>query len=94
MIQDGLLCELEQKAKEIAELQALIATAGEVAANAQVTSSSAFAEVTTDWAQRSDLSRIMLNKVFAVGNACCQFCSPAGRAGKQQTRDSLCKSRC
>ncbi|KAL3157731.1 hypothetical protein ABBQ32_012157 [Trebouxia sp. C0010 RCD-2024] len=38
---DALSCELEQKAKEITELQTLIATAGEVAAKAQVTSSSA-----------------------------------------------------
>lgn len=38
-LQDGLSSELEQKAKEVAELQTLIATAGEVAAQAQVSCS-------------------------------------------------------
>ena len=45
-LQDGLASELEQKAKEIAELQTLIATAGEVAVHAQVKSSKAFVQAT------------------------------------------------
>ncbi|KAL3159757.1 hypothetical protein ABBQ38_010163 [Trebouxia sp. C0009 RCD-2024] len=50
IIKDGLLCELEQKAKEIAELQALIATAGEVAAKAQETHAASFAALQAELA--------------------------------------------